>query len=83
MHWDRKENQGKLIMKVEKVMSTNQNHLVPGKESELLEATTTANSGGMQQRLPSLCMQQWLGKEQKLKEGTSLLDGGVVNTAEK
>lgn len=36
-----KQNQGKLTLKVEKVMSTSQNHLVTGKESELLEATTT------------------------------------------
>lgn len=35
-----RQNQGKLTMKVETVMTTNQKHLVTGKESELLEATT-------------------------------------------
>ena len=73
-------------MKVEKVMTTNQKHLVTGKESELLEAITTTKkkSDGTQQRhsLLPVCSNS-LAKRQKLKEWTSLLDRRVVKTAQK
>lgn len=36
-----RQKQGRLSVQVEKVMTTNQKHRVTGKESELLEATTT------------------------------------------
>lgn len=69
-------------MQVEKVMTTNQKHLVTGKESELLEATTTSDGTQQRHSLLPVCSNS-LAKRQKLEEMTSLSDRGVVKTAEK
>jgi len=72
-------------MKVEKEMTTSQKHLVTERKSELPEATTTIkNSDGTQQShsLLPVCSNS-LAERRMLKEQTSLLEGGVVKTAEK